>query len=93
MRLATLLFAGLRVGELCELRWRDVERANARLQKRGEVPLTDGLSPHKLRHSYASLLVSLGVDPGAVMYQLGTPTPQPPITTTFPQSRRADSNR
>ncbi len=139
--IATLTFAGLRVGELCELRWRDVdlsggrilvrqsktdagrrsidllpalrdelashkarvkpadpdeyvfvtskgrchnpsnirkrvvdravEHANERLKRAGEVPLPEGISPHKLRHTYASVLVCLGVDPGAVMDQLG----------------------
>ena len=138
--LATLTFAGLRIGELVELRWRDVDlaagritvrasktdagarhidllpalrdelatlkararptssarvfptqaggplnqgnvrkrtlalsvkRANERLEAAGSVPLPDGLSPHKLRHTFASLLVALGVDPGAVMDQLG----------------------
>lgn len=138
--LATLVFAGLRVGELCELRWRDVdlnarriavkasktdagrravdvfpvlrdtltdlktrrrpsldayvfaaasgaaslpanvrkrivapavERANQRLAESGENPLPEPLTPHKLRHTYASLLVALGADPGAAMDQLG----------------------
>jgi integrase len=138
--LATLTFAGLRIGELVELRWRDVDlaarkltvrasktdagartidllpvlqdelaslkatvkphsgarvfqtreggplvqsnvrnrtlalsvsRANERLEAAGSVPLPDGLSPHKLRHTFASLLVALGTDPGAVMDQLG----------------------
>jgi hypothetical protein len=35
------------------------------------VPLPERLTPHKLRHTYASLLVALGVDPGSVMDQLG----------------------
>jgi len=140
--LATLTLAGLRIGELVELRWRDVDlaagrltvraaktdagartidllpalagelrahkatvkpkasgervfptqdggplnqsnvrnrtlalavkRANERLEAAGSVPLPDGLTPHKLRHTFASLLVALGVDPGAVMDQLGT---------------------
>ncbi len=52
-----------------------VQRANQRLTERGEVPLPDHLTPHKLRHTYASLLVSLGVDPGAVMDQLGHTDP------------------
>lgn len=48
-----------------------VKRANERLEAAGSVPLPDGLTPHKLRHTFASLLVALGVDPGAVMDQLG----------------------
>lgn len=48
-----------------------VERANDRLARAGDVPLPEGLAPHKLRHTFASLLVALGVDPGAVMDELG----------------------
>ncbi|MGO8903992.1 MAG: tyrosine-type recombinase/integrase, partial [Solirubrobacteraceae bacterium] len=142
--LATLTLAGLRIGELVELRWRDVdlaagritvrqsktdagarhidllpalrdelatlkarakptsservfptqaggplnqsnvrnrtlalsvERANERLEAAGSVPLPEGLTPHKLRHTFASLLVALGTDPGAVMDQLGHTDP------------------
>jgi integrase len=47
-----------------------VERADQRLERAGDVPLPEGLTPHKLRHTFASLLVALGVDPGAVMDQL-----------------------
>jgi integrase len=139
--LATLVFGGLRIGELCELRWRDVDLsagrltvresktaagvrqvdtlpalralleglprrrpddlvfatsngqphgpsnirrrvlapavklANERLERDGEVPLPERLTPHKLRHTFASLLVALGVDPGSVMDQLGHTDP------------------
>jgi integrase len=143
--LATLVFAGLRIGELLSLRWRDVDlsagritvrasktdagmrqidmlpvlrdelltlkasarrggpndlvfatsrgqpqsptnirrrvlapavrRANEQLAKADEVPLPERLTPHKLRHTFASLLVSLGVDPGSVMDQLGHTDP------------------
>ncbi len=34
-----------------------------------------GLTPHKLRHTFASILVALGVDPGGVMDQLGHTDP------------------
>ena len=47
------------------------ERANERLEDAGQTPLPDKLTPHKLRHTFASLLVALGTDPGAVMDQLG----------------------
>jgi len=48
-----------------------VERANVRLEAAGFVPLPEGPTPHKLRHTFASLLVALGTEPGAVMDQLG----------------------
>ncbi len=143
--LSTLVFAGLRIGELTALQWRDVDLAGSRLTVRasktdagmrqvdlppalrdelaaykaqaantgpsafvfttaagseliqgnvrrrvldkavataneklieaGEVPLPDGLTPHKLRHTFASILVALGVDPGSVMDQLGHTDP------------------
>jgi integrase len=142
--LATLTLAGLRIGELIELRWRDVnlaegritvrasktdaglrvidilpalrdelatlkahtrasagervfptqaggpmnpsnvrtrivskavERANETLAQAHANLLPDKLTPHKLRHTFASLLVALGTDPGAVMDQLGHTDP------------------
>lgn len=39
------------------------------------MPLPDGLTPHKLRHTFASILVALGDDPGSVMDQLGHTDP------------------
>ncbi len=48
-----------------------VKLASERLVAAGEVPLPEGLSPHKLRHTFASLLIALGVDPRAVQDQLG----------------------
>ena len=52
-----------------------VKRASTALTATGAAPLPDGLSPHKLCHTYASLLVALGVDPGACMDQLGHADP------------------
>ncbi len=52
-----------------------IKRANARLQSAGETPLPERLTPHKLRHTYASLLVALGTDPGATMDQVGHTDP------------------
>ena len=48
-----------------------VERASRRLVNAGLVPLPEGLTPHKLRHTYTSLLAALGTDPGAMMDLLG----------------------
>jgi integrase len=47
------------------------ERADRLLRERGELPLPLGLSPHKLRHTFASILIALGVDLASVMRQLG----------------------
>jgi integrase len=49
--------------------------ADKTLAKADEAPLPDGLTPHKLRHTFASILVALGVDPGSVMDQLGHADP------------------
>jgi integrase len=54
---------------------RAVTRANERLAEAGEVPLPERLTPQKLRHTFASLLVALGIDPGSVMDQLGHTDP------------------
>jgi integrase-like protein/Mrr restriction endonuclease-like protein len=47
------------------------ERADELLRSRGQIPLPVGLSAHKLRHTFASLLIALGEDPASVMRQLG----------------------
>jgi len=136
---ATLVFAGLRIGELVSLRWRDVDLAAARLTVgksktdagrrrvaiRGALhdelarirpadadpdsfvfgtpsgaptgienvrnrvlapavksasaalvaadrpPLPDGLTPHSMRRTFASVLYALGEDPRLVMTEMG----------------------
>jgi integrase len=143
--LATLVFAGPRAHELCNLLWRDVDLANGRisigrsktpaglreitmlpilrdilaahkaaayrsgsddlvfpsgtggrrdkgnlrtrvlldalkradeiLESRGLIPLPRGLTPHKLRHTFASVLIACGEDPISVMKQLGHTDP------------------
>jgi integrase len=47
------------------------ERADRLLRERGELPLPKGLSPHKLRHTFASILTAIGTDPASLMRQLG----------------------
>jgi integrase len=53
-----------------------VERANERLAEQGSRPLPEGLTPHSLRRTCASLLVALGWDPARVMRALGHTTPE-----------------
>lgn len=50
-------------------------RASEVLEQRGRVPLPKGLTPHKLRHTFASVLVACGEDPTSVMHQLGHTDP------------------
>ncbi|MBK5218939.1 MAG: tyrosine-type recombinase/integrase [Thermoleophilia bacterium] len=47
------------------------ERADVLLGRRGHVPLPKGLGAHKLRHTFASILIATGEDPISVMAQLG----------------------
>lgn len=161
--IATLLFAGLRAHELCQLRWRDIDLPGARLHvtrsktdagrrtidllpilratlqthrarspatdpddlvfptetgtqrdkdnlrnrvlqptipiadrllaKRGHPPLPPGLTPHKLRHTYASILVASGTDPATVMHQLGHTDPHFTLRTYTHVMRRSAAGR
>ncbi|ADB50444.1 tyrosine-type recombinase/integrase [Conexibacter woesei] len=161
--IATLLFAGLRAHELCQLRWRDIDLTNARLQvsrsktdagrrtiellpilratltahkrrsratdpddlvfptgtggqrekdnlrnrvlqptipvadrllaERDHPPLPRGLTPHKLRHTYASILVACGTDPATVMAQLGHTDPHFTLRAYAHVMRRVPAER
>jgi integrase len=53
-----------------------VERAGELLAERDLPPLPDGLSAHKLRHTFASVLVACGDDPAVVMAQIGHADPR-----------------
>jgi integrase len=53
-----------------------IERANELLAQRGLQALPMGLTPHKLRHTFASVLVALDEDPVSVMGQLGHTDPK-----------------
>jgi len=53
-----------------------VEAADERLVGAGGAPLPSGVTPDKLRHTFASLLTPMGHwrDPATVQEQLGMPT-------------------
>jgi integrase len=53
-----------------------IVRADELLLQRGQSPLPAGLTPHKLRHTFASVLVALGHDPASVMAALGHTDPK-----------------
>ena len=53
-----------------------LDRADELLADPGQHPLPRGVTPHKLRHTYASVLIALGRDPRYVMEQLGHTDPK-----------------
>ena len=48
-----------------------MRRADELLEQRGQQPLPEGVTAHKLRHTFTSILFVRGVDPPTVMQQLG----------------------
>jgi integrase len=48
-----------------------VERANERLAEAREAPLPEGLTPHSLRRTFASLLYAIGEPAPVVMEEIG----------------------
>lgn len=53
-----------------------ITRADELLAQRELIPLPSGITPHKLRHTFASILVALGHDPASVMAALGHTDPK-----------------
>ena len=53
-----------------------ITRTDELLAQQGHPPLPAGLTPHKLRHTFASILVATGEDPASVMAQLGHTDPK-----------------
>jgi integrase len=53
-----------------------LKRADELLADRDQHPLLRSLTPHKLRHTFASILIALGRDPRYVMEQLGHTDPK-----------------
>jgi len=68
-------------------------RADLLLEREGRPPLPLGLSPHKLRHTFASILVACGEDPVSVMYELGHTTPVFTLRTYSHMMRRDPGER
>ena len=70
-----------------------IERANERLAGRDLPPLPEGLTTHKLRHTFASLLAACGEDPAYVMAQLGHTDPKFTLRVYTHLMRRRDGER
>jgi integrase len=72
--IATLVFAGLRIGELTGLRWRDVDLASGRL-KVGEAKTDAGVRRIKIRGALRDELLAIrpaDVDPDAFVFATST---------------------
>ena len=70
-----------------------LERADELLVERGKDPLPVGVSPHKLRHTFASALVASGEDPASVMGQLGHTDPKFTLKVYTHMMRRSPGER
>ena len=70
-----------------------VRRADELQAERGGQPLPLGITPHKLRHTFASILVALGKDPNYVMEQLGHTDPAFTLRVYTHMMRRSDAER
>jgi len=72
---------------------RAVERANATLASKGQQPLPEGLTPHSLRRTFASLLFALGEPPTYVMSQVGHTTAGLTLALYAREMNRRDGER
>lgn len=70
-----------------------VVRADELLEEREQQPLPQGVTPHKLRHTFASVLIALGRDPATVMNQLGHTDPKFTLRVYTHAMRRGAGDR
>lgn len=70
-----------------------VKRASEQLVKDGSSPLPDGLTPHSLRRTFASVLYALGEDPGVVMDEMGHTDPALALRVYRQTMRRGDDEK
>jgi len=70
-----------------------VAHAHRLVEERGMQPLPLGITPHKLRHTFASILVAIGKDPTYVMQQLGHTDPAFTLRVYSYAMRSSDEER
>jgi integrase len=70
-----------------------VAKAEELLAERGGQPLPQGISPHKLRHTFASVLIAIGKDPAFGMHQLGHTDPAFTLRVYAHMMRRSPDER
>jgi integrase len=68
-------------------------KADELLVERKQPPLPAGVTPHKLRHTFASILVACGEDPASVRAQLGHTDPHFTLRTYTHLMRRDPTER
>jgi integrase len=70
-----------------------LRRADQVLLERDHLPLPLGITPHKLRHTFASILVAIGKDPRTVMEALGHTDPKFTLKVYTHMMARGDEER
>lgn len=70
-----------------------VRRATELLDEHGDDPLPTGVTAHKLRHTFASILVARGEDPAHVMAQMGHTDPAFTLRVYAHEMRRDEGDR
>ncbi len=70
-----------------------VKRANENLAKQKLSPLPDGITPHSLRRTFASVLYALGEDPGIVMDEMGHTHPALALRVYRQSMRRGEDEK
>jgi|HubBroStandDraft_6_1064221.scaffolds.fasta_scaffold50649_3 integrase len=70
-----------------------VRRADELQGGRGRQPLPRGITPHKLRHTFASILVAIKKDPNYVMEQVGHTDPGFTLRVYTHMMRRSEAER
>lgn len=70
-----------------------VRDANEKLSEAGHAILPEGLTPHSLRRTFASVLYALGEDPGTVMDEMGHADPGLALRIYRQAMRRDEAER
>lgn len=70
-----------------------IEHADERLRETGEEPFPEGITPHSLRRTFASILVALGKDPAYAMAQMGHTTPGFTLSVYAAAMKAGDGDR
>ena len=72
---------------------KSIEEANKERAKEELAPLPEGLTPHSMRRTFASVLYALGLSPADVMEQMGHTDPKLALSIYAKAMRRSDGDR